>query len=153
MRSILLIAAFALFLCSCDPRGVYDQYVRVEGDGWSWHDKMLFQVDMSDTTSLHNMYLQIRHTVDYPMSNLYLFVDLEGPGGEQLRDTVHLVLAAPDGRWLGRGTGKYRELALLYREHIVFAQPGVYKVALEQAMRKNKLPITEVGLRIESINP
>jgi len=153
MRSTFLIATFALLLSSCDPHGVFDQYQHVEGDAWSWHHKVSFEVDMADTTSLHNMYIQIRHTVDYPMSNLYLFVDLEGPGGQQLRDTINLVLAAPDGQWMGRGNGKYRELALLYREQIVFAQAGNYRVTLEQAMRKNKLPVTEVGLRIERINP
>ena len=75
------------------------------------------------------------------------------PSGQQARDTVNLILAEPDGLWLGSGTGKHRELRLLYREKIRFSEPGTYTFTLEQAMRTSKLPVSEAGIRIERINP
>ena len=108
---------------------------------------------MNDTVSLHNIYLQVRHTVDYPLSNLYMFVLLKGPSGQFVRDTVNMVLAAPDGSWTGTGTGKLKELRLLYRQQIRFNEPGTYSIFMEQAMRRSELPVTDVGVRIERVNP
>ena len=147
--SVLLV----LLVASCDPGMVYDQYMTTENGNWKWNDVGVFEVEMSDTVSLHNIYLQIRHTADYPMSNLYMFVLLKGPSGKFLKDTVNMVLAAPDGSWTGKGTGKLRELRLLYRKQIRFDEPGTYSISLEQAMRKSDLPVTDVGVRIERVNP
>lgn len=142
----------ALLLASCDPLMVYDQYQSMEDGLWGWKDVATFEVPVEDTLTLHNIYLQVRHSTDYPMSNLYMFVNLKGPGGQFRRDTVNLELAASDGRWYGRGNGKLRELRLLYRSHIRFGTPGSYTFYVEQAMRREELPVRDVGLRIEQIN-
>ncbi len=142
-----------LLVSSCDPTMVYDSFMTT-GDGiWKWDDVGVFEFEISDTVSLHNLYLQVRHTVDYPLSNLYMFVVLKGPSGQYLRDTVNMVMAAPDGSWTGKGTGKLRELRLLYRNHIRFSEPGIYSISLEQAMRRPELPVTDVGVRVERVNP
>jgi gliding motility-associated lipoprotein GldH len=87
------------------------------------------------------------------MSNLYMFVTLNGPSRQFSRDTVNMILAAPDGLWLGKGPGKLRQLRLLYRKNIRFGEPGMYTILLEQAMRRSPLQVTDVGLRIERVNP
>lgn len=145
-----------LLLCltltvSCDRNVVYDEYVRTEGS-WSWQDAREFIVDVSDTLSLHNIYVQLRHTVEYPMSNLYMFVHVKGPGGQHRKDTVNLILAEPSGEWTGRGSGNLRELNLLFRKQTQFRTPGTYVFTLEQAMRNPELPVTDLGIRIERIN-
>ena len=138
---------------SCDSGMVYDQYIPTENGMWSWRDAMEFKVDISDTVSMHNIYLQVRHTVEYPMSNLYMFVHVKSPSGQNLKDTINLVLAAPDGKWTGRGNSNIRELMLLYRKQSKFSIPGTYVFTLEQAMREPELPVTDVGVRIERVNP
>ena len=150
---LFLLSLFILLATSCDPQMVYDQYMNTRDGEWRWNDVGVFEVDMADTVSLHNIYLQVRHTVDYPMSNLYMFVLLKGPSGQFVRDTVNLVLADPDGQWVGRGKGKYRELQLLYRQQSRFSEQGIYTISLEQAMRKSELPVTNVGIRVERIKP
>ena len=149
---ILILLLLVGILSACDRDMVYDQYMTTRNGQWSWHDTGLFEAEVEDTLSLHNVYLQIRHTTDYPMSNLYMFVVLKGPSGQFLRDTVNMMLAEPDGRWIGTGTGKFRELRLLYRKQIRFEHPGTYTIIMEQAMRKEKLPVTDVGVRIERVN-
>ncbi len=71
--------------------------LHTENGMWKWQDAREFEVDITDTISLHNIYLQVRHTVEYPMSNLYMFVHVKGPSGQLLKDTVNLILANPDG--------------------------------------------------------
>jgi gliding motility-associated lipoprotein GldH len=70
-----------------------------------------------------------------------------------MTDTVNIVLAAPDGKWTGKGNGNIRELMLLYRKQIQFRIPGTYVFTLEQAMRQPELPVTDLGVRIERTNP
>ncbi|RLD50395.1 MAG: hypothetical protein DRI97_17105 [Bacteroidetes bacterium] len=150
-KSLLLILFLAAV--SCDPDMVYDQYIHIENGQWGWVDAREFKVEITDTTSLHNIYLQVRHTVEYPLSNLYMFVHVKGPTGQLLKDTVNLILAAPDGNWTGRGSGNLRELQLLYRKQTQFSTPGVYTFTLEQGMRNPELPVTDLGVRIERTNP
>ena len=155
MKGAIYSTIFLLIsiLVSCDPSMVYEKYISTENGMWKWTDPGEFEVNMTDTTSFHNIYIQVRHTVDYPLSNLYMFVHVKGPAGQLLKDTVNLVLATPDGSWTGRGAGHLRELSLLYRKHTQFRQTGIYTFTLEQGMRNPELPVTEMGIRIERINP
>jgi len=142
-----------ILLTSCDQDMVYDHYIATENGKWKWNDVAVFEMEITDTTTLNNIYLQIRHSTDYPMSNLYMFVNVKGPGGQFRRDTVNMILATPDGQWIGRGSGHLRELRLLYRSQARFGSPGLYNFSIEQAMRKAELPVTDVGLRIERFIP
>ncbi|MDF1573950.1 MAG: gliding motility lipoprotein GldH [Bacteroidales bacterium] len=155
MRVTILISTilFLLMAVSCDSEMVYDQYLHNEKGMWTWNDAKEFKTEISDTISMHNIYLQVRHTVDYPLSNLYMFVHVKGPGGQHLTDTIHMILAAPGGEWTGKGNGHIRELMLLYRKQTRFQRPGTYTFTLEQAMRHEKLPVSDLGIRIERIKP
>jgi len=144
---------WVFLLVACDRNMLYDQFVHVEDASWDWSDIREFQVEVKDSLSLHNIYIQVRHTVDYPMSNLYMFVHVKSPEGQMRKDTIEMILARPDGEWTGRGNGHIRELSLLYRSGVRFALPGTYVFSLEQAMRKEQLPVSDLGIRVERINP
>ena len=121
MRAVvtIILLSFLTITVSCDQRAVYDEYVRIDG-GWRWQDAREFSVEINDTLSMHNIYVQVRHTVEYPMSNLYLFVHVKGPTGQHRKDTVNMILAAPSGEWTGRGSGNLREVQLLFRKQTQF---------------------------------
>lgn len=150
---ILTLMVLLMHLSSCDSAMVYDRFKQPELGLWTWDDALEFKADIRDTISLYNIYLQVRHTTEYPMSNLFIFMHIKSPEGQQLKDTINMILAAPDGRWTGRGNGNIRELMLLYREQTRFRVPGTYTFTLEQAMRQEELPVTDVGIRIERSNP
>lgn len=140
-----------LLLTSCDSEMIYDQYISLDNGKWKWNDVAVFEMEVQDTLSLHNIYLQVRHSTDYPMSNLYMFVNVKGPDGQFRKDTLNLILATPEGQWIGKGTGRLRELRLLYRSQTRFGKMGLYNFSIEQAMRKEELPVSDVGLRVERI--
>jgi gliding motility-associated lipoprotein GldH len=142
-----------VLLTACDPDMVYDHYTSFESGMWSWSDVAVFEIEITDTLSLNNIYLQVRHSTDYPLSNLYMFVNVKGPHGQFRRDTVNMILATPEGKWTGKGVGHLRELRLLYMSQTRFVMPGLYNFSIEQAMRKAELPVTDVGVRIERILP
>lgn len=151
IRTLVTLAGLTLPF-SCNNNIVYDKFISTGDEGWTWNNPCEFSVDINDTTNLNNLYIQIRHTVDYPMSNLYVFVDVKGPSGQSLSDTVNFILAEQNGKWLGKGIGKLRELRFLYRKNTVFKDPGEYTFILEQGMRNQNLPVTDVGIRIEKVN-
>jgi len=145
----LLVTGVVLALFSCDRNMVYDQFNVVEGEGWTWSEVQEYSPVIEDTLALYNVYLQVRHKGNYPVSNLYMFVHLEGPRGQSVVDTVNFVLAEPDGRWIGKGLGDMKELRLLYKKNVRFPDPGTYRVSVEQGMRIPSVPVMDIGLRIE----
>jgi gliding motility-associated lipoprotein GldH len=152
-QAVAAVALLTILLTfSCDRRMVYDHFETMDNGTWGWRDAREFKVEVSDTLSLHNIYLQVRHTVEYPMSNLYMFVYVKSPAGQLLKDTVNIQLAEPDGKWIGKGSGHLRELSLLYRKQTRFGEKGTYTFTLEQGMRNPELPVTDVGIRIVRIN-
>jgi gliding motility-associated lipoprotein GldH len=144
-----ILAGLLLFIFSCDRSMIYDDFEKIENHSWKWEDSVNFSVDVEDTLSMFNILVQLRHTTDYPLSNLYMFVHVYGPGGQQMTDTINFTLAENSGKWIGKGLGNIREISYLYKKNTLFPQAGNYKISIEQAMRIPEVPVKEIGLRIE----
>jgi gliding motility-associated lipoprotein GldH len=151
--------AFALILASalvgCSEPPVFQADMPVPGEVWGRTFKPTFAFDIADTVSRHDLYIDVRHTGDYAYSDLFLFVDLEGPGGRSVRDTVECLLADPTGNWYGRGTGfilarRTLDAKILYKLGNRFPASGRYSITLEQAMRTEDLAgVIDVGVSVE----
>lgn len=112
---------------------------------------MKFSVDIQDTISSHNLYINIRNASKYQFNNLFLFVTTRSPKG-LIKDTVELTLADAKGRWLGNGLGDVWDHQIPYKTNVRFPFRGTYTFELEQAMRNTKLPnIMDAGIRIEKV--
>lgn len=156
MRTVALISALAgLLLAGCSRHVVFQADAQAPGGAWARAWKPQFAFDISDTVAQRDLYLDIRHTGDYPFSNIYLFTTLEGPAGLVFTDTVECTLADPAGRWYGKGTGfifsDRFQAHVLYRMNNRFPQAGRYVLTLEQAMRTEQLEgIIDVGISVEA---
>ena len=145
-----LLFALAALLASCDRSVVYEVHQALPSAGWPAAEALSFEASVSDTTSLHNMYINVRNTTDYGFSNLYLFLNIEFPDGTLLRDTLECTLAEKDGKWTGKGLGKIRSNRFLFRTDVWFPVAGAYFFSIEQALRTDQLEgISDIGLRIE----
>lgn len=152
MRKISLIPALILLLLcclSCDRNRYFDQTLNIEDEGWHKDYAAVFEVEVTDTISLFDFYINLRNTVDYKYSNFYLFLNTRLPDGMTARDTIELILADRSGRWLGKGFGKYRDNQLLVRRGLQFPMAGKYVFEIEHAMRDTLLTgIGSAGIRI-----
>ena len=153
IRTAFYTILSALLFISCDRAMVYDEFTRIGNHSWKWEDPAVFDFEMNDTSSLYNILINLRHTTEYPLSNLYMFVHVAGPSGQQMTDTINFLLAEKSGRWIGKGVGHLREIGYLYKKNTMFPIPGEYRITLEQAMRLPAVPVSEVGIRIERANP
>lgn len=149
-RLFIFIPLFSIIFLSCDPDRVYEQNIRIPDGIWDRNDPVRFEVIIQDTITPHNLYINIRNTGLYPVSNLYLFITTTAPSGHSVKDTVEVILADEKGKWLGKGLGDIWDLQRLYKKNVRFAQKGMYLFEYEQAMRIEKLPfILDAGLRVE----
>lgn len=144
----------ALLLAGCADNVVFQEDAQTPNGDWERGWNPTFAFDVKDTMTTHDVYLDLRHTGDYPFSNLYAFVTLTSPDGRKTVDTVECTLADPTGRWYGKGQGFISsdrfQAHVLYKLHNRFPRSGRYSLTLEQAMRVEKLQgIIDVGVSVE----
>ena len=144
-----LLANIFLFT-SCDRNRVYEKNISIPGAAWAIDFVPRFTFRIKDTAVFYNFYINLRNNTDYPYRNLYLFVNSYLPDGSSARDTIEMLLANRDGRWLGKGIGKIKESRYLLKQELLFPLRGEYRIEIEQAMRNDTLKgIEDVGIRIE----
>ena len=146
--SIFLFPALFL-LQSCDPLMIYDSYQETNQGIWHHSDIKSFEVEVIDSLTTYNLLVNIRHTTDYPYNNLFVFITTEGSSGNSIKDTLEISITDKRGKWLGYGFGKIKHISRMYKKNVRFSCPGKYVFIIEQAMRQQEVPVTDVGLRIE----
>lgn len=153
--SVRILKHWLFILClvmlpACESSVVFQQQKAISADGWHYQNIIVFETMIEDTVSLHSLYLDIRNTVDYRYSNLFIFLDIEFPEGRILRDTIECMLADRQGNWTGKGFGRIRTNRFMFRDDVWFPEKGVYTFRVEQGMREDQLQgIADVGIRIE----
>jgi gliding motility-associated lipoprotein GldH len=146
---IVLVTGFLLMVYACDKSVMYDESHHVKNSVWNIADTLFFEFDVVDSTIAYDFAFNIRNTTSYSYQNLFLFITARYPDGNYSRDTAECILAAPDGRWLGKGSGKLRDSQLLFRKAVHFRKSGHYIIGVTQAMRTDDLEgISDVGIRI-----
>ena len=151
--SYIFILILATGLASCDRKKVFESYKELNPLGWNKDSVVVFNVQLTDTTKNHNLYVNIRNKGNYPYSNIYLFLSVGAPDGTLLTDTVEFTLAEASGKWKGSGIGGLYDNQILYKSSVYFPHSGDYTFSIKQGMRDNLLEgIRDIGLRIEKVN-
>jgi len=147
----ILLAFVVLFLLtSCDSSRIFEQNSKVGGEVWNMKENKEFLFEAKDTLASCNILINIRHNGSFKWTNLILFVIVESPDGNALRDTIDIALAENNGKWLGQRMVSSYSLRKIYKEKVRFAQSGNYKFTLLHAMRDEEvIGIADVGIRIE----
>ena len=149
--SILIpVCTLAFLLASCDSKRYYEENKPIVKGIWKSDDKAFFAVQINDTVSKYDFFLNIRNSPDYPYSNLYLFIRTTNPAGKKAQDTIECPLADYTGKWLGSGSGSVKFNRFLLQRRVSLRQNGCYTFEVEQAMRVKELRgIMDIGIRIE----
>jgi gliding motility-associated lipoprotein GldH len=149
-RFFVLLLVLAAFFSSCNKNVVYSKYQTFKDNQWGAKDKAVFDVEISDTQTLNNIWLMVRHSDTYPYNNLFLFVTTKYPDGKVLTDTMEVVMANKNGEWLGSGVGDIFDFKVPIKKNVRFPLGGKYQFIFEQGMRVDPLPmIMDFGFEIE----
>lgn len=148
--AILLALSLTVLLQGCDQQALLDRNEAIDDRGWSYEVMPAFELEISDTTAMYSMQLNLRHTGEYAYSNLFLMIHVISPGEDTVSNRYEFTLAAPDGRWLGDGAGNIYTYRIPFEDSTRFSRAGLYRIQLEQNMRDPVLKgIEDVGLFIE----
>jgi len=144
----ILIPFIPLLITACHSSAVFEKYEELPEEKWNRYKAVEFTTLIPDS-GYYNISLHIRHTTDYEMANLWCFISTRSSADRQLKDTVNIKIADPDGRWLGKGR-TIKNVAQNINRNPVFLPKGEVKFRIEQGMRIEDMKgIKDVGIRVE----
>ena len=127
-KRLILILGIVVAFVSCDSNSVFDQYISLKKNSWSLADSLDFKVQISDTLSRNNVFINIRNNNEYQFSNLYLITHVDFPNGKKIVDTLQYEMTDKNGKFLGNGISEIKHSKLLLKENIIFPISGQYSI-------------------------
>ena len=140
-------------MLSCVKVDLFEKQAKIPSQQWFYDNNPSFTFDISDTTSLYNLYIVLRHTDSYNYSNIWLRLGSKSPGDSMRFQNINLTLASDANGWEGAGVDDIFEVRKsITAGPIPFKKPGKYTFSISQIMRENPLThILNVGLRVEKV--
>ncbi len=150
MRLIYTVI-ICLIITSCGTVDVFEKNINIPGHEWSSSFKPEVSFEITDTASLYNLYVVLRHTDAYRYKNIWMNAYIQMPGDTIQKQRLELRLATDDKGWLGSGMDDiFEHRILITHTPQQFLKPGIYKFKLENIMREDPLQyVMNVGIRVE----
>lgn len=136
-NSWLFIGLIAICF-SCGRAPFYEKSISFENKEWTRNLKPSFKVDIKDINQEYNFTISLRTTTDYKYSNLWVFLKTEAPDGTSAREPFEILLANPDGSWVGNKSGTIIETPLYFKKRKLPLK-GVYKFTIEQGITNSEV--------------
>ncbi len=148
-----LLSSFTIIFPGCIGGIAYEKDYSIEEASWDQTDTLNFQFEIDDTTVYHDVFMVFRIDNEYPFSNLYSRVKMNGPQGQRITELKSYELADKSGKWRGKSYG-----GLISFEYPIFKEmefrKGKYELQLQQFMRIKSIPgIHDVGIKIVEGDP
>lgn len=152
-RSLMLLAVI-LEISACNwTTGVFEKNWKFNEHEWPSSVKPEITFEISDTVSLYNIYIVVRHTDAYHFNNMYVRSTVKEPGETAGRSGDYdLQLATNSKGWIGTAMDDIYDARLLIQPKTRFRKAGTYHIVLEQLMREDPLKyVLSAGLRVERV--
>lgn len=154
MRFAVVLILFAALLSGCDTGRVFEDNKDFTKRAWTSSDTVAFEFSITDPSAQYNLSCNIRNSLDYPYSRIFVTYALE--------DSTHRVLATKlVGNYLfdvktgepkgnsGLGDIYDHRFSLLEKRELA---AGKYFVRLQQYMRTDTLQgVLAAGIRVEKV--
>lgn len=157
MTSALWIAIFSIGIIwsavSCKTVDIFERNVPIPGHQWDHAFTPVISFNITDTVSLYNIYVTIRHTYAYNFNNIWLNLSFQLPGDSLKEQKVDILLADNNKGWLGTGMDDLFEVrSLITPQPFRFKNSGESTFTIEQIMRENPLKhVMNAGIRVEKV--
>ncbi len=140
----------AILFSACEQSRVFDKNISLEKEGWFYGEQENFEVSVLDTNISYNLYINVRHTDEYPYNNLWLNMTTVFPDSTVQKNKVSVILSESNGEWTGDCVDGICFNSVLVQSNFLLPQKGKYTITLEQDMRMNPLPfILSIGVKLE----
>lgn len=149
-----LLILLCVCLAACKPMDAFEKSVPIPGHEWqsSFQPEIVF--DITDTISVYDVYIVIRHQHAYEFNNIWIKGTVQQPGDTARRSQQYdLRLANDETGWLGKGMDDIFEYRALIQPRTRFTRTGQYRFTIEHIMRQDPLlHVMNIGLRVEKID-
>jgi gliding motility-associated lipoprotein GldH len=151
MKKNTLVFLLLPMLWSCVGDSFFEAKHDFDNGNWSVDEQIQFEFEVETNAIVYELYLSLRHTLDYPFHNLYFQYQLIDQDENILKERlVNLELFdSKTGRPIGSGIGVYRDLETRIEEGISLNNNGKYKVVVMHYMRPDVLQgIQSIGIKV-----
>ncbi len=136
---ILLATILVLFLNSCKQEVFFESELSIDPEAWYHDDSYDFHLSVSDTTTVYEMQLMVKHDQDYRYENLYLMVETIFPKQERRQERINIDLADKKGQWVGKCNYRDCKVMVYMLDGFRFPELGNYSFTFNQHTREEKL--------------
>ncbi|HMV11032.1 MAG TPA: gliding motility lipoprotein GldH [Cyclobacteriaceae bacterium] len=151
---ILFFLLLIVFLSGCDRSRLYEKNHDFEERAWIVSDQPVFDFDITDTVKTYNLYCNIRNSVKYPYSRIFINYSLQDSTGTSVSKNLisAFLFEEKTGKPFGSsGLGDVYDQQVPVLKKFKFNKPGKYSMKFEQFMRTDTLAgIHAVGFRLET---
>ncbi len=149
MRLGFVFLISVCFLNACTQIELFEKNTPIPNLKWLNNFNATGTFNITDTTSLYNIFVVLRHTDAYQYNNIWLNVALQAASDSVNMQKVNLSLGSDSQGWEGTGMNDIWELRKLIAKQVPLKK-GDYNFSIGQIMRDNPLQhIMSVGLRLE----
>lgn len=144
-KLIGIFAALSIFFgaCSYNPND-YSCFATLDTNGWTDDETIVFLPEIQDSIAEGSLNVLIRHTNDYPYSNLWV----EMKTALHI-DTLCINLADIYGNWFGTGTGASYQLKDVALSPFVFRTGD--SICIRHIMRPESISgLEQIGIIFEA---
>lgn len=150
---IIVFLSIILLASGCDDSRVFEKNYDFKEREWQVTEKPSFEFTVGNNQS-YNLYCNLRNSVAYPYSRIFINYTLKDPAGLELKKEMinTFLFNEKTGEPIGSsGLGDIYDQQLLLLKDFTFKQPGNYTIQFEQFMRTDTLQgLLAVGLRVET---
>lgn len=157
MRFLLVFICSVFALWGCDRERVYEKNHDFENRYWAVREKPVFEFDVTDTTQAYSVYCNLRNSIDYPYSRIFIQYSLQDSSGNSLKKDLisSFLFDEKTGKPFGSsGLGDIYDQRIVLLENHTFKKTGKHSLQLEQFMRTDTLEgVLAVGIRLAQASP
>ena len=153
LRNIAILA-LGFLLTQCGRLPHYEKNIDLPQGDWVIKNQLVFKFNIADVQKRYNLAYNLRNTLKYPYSNLYVTYYLEDSKGKVIATELQNITLfdAKRGKPFGSGLGDTftHQLPIPTFQRYKFEKAGDYTFKIVQYMRQDLKGILSVGLRIDA---
>lgn len=153
MNKYFFILLLVAGLVSCQTIDIYEKTTVFATHSWKSAVRPSFTFEITDTASLYNIYLVLRHEDAYNYNNIWINLTVKSPV-DVVTIRREFILGNNKQGWLGSGMDDVFEHQIAFNNKPAPLHKGKYTFTLQQDMREDPLEhIMDVGIRVEKVKP
>jgi gliding motility-associated lipoprotein GldH len=148
-RVRFMLTVFGVVVCfsACQNNPVAETHTEKSNAVFTLADSLTLAFDITDTSSLYDFTVEVRHKSDFAFQNIYTNIQTEYPNGQHVRQLLSLELSEPTGKPNGDCSGNVCKVEIPTK--VFFNALGKYRITLAPFSRVDTLKgISRLGIRL-----